>query len=125
MLSWLSRAAALGLVAEAAERFFVGRLVAREDLDGHLAVERRVVGPKDDAHTAAADEFLQHELAQLLPFPLAAVLNGRLIAKFQIGCRRASRNHRLLVVRRERGPGRTVGRAYRWQLRGLIPREPA
>ena len=67
----------LGFVAKAAERFFVGRLVARQHLDGDFPIEGRVEGAKDHAHAAAADELLEQELPELLAFQQAAGIERR------------------------------------------------
>ena len=49
----------LGFVLEAFERFVVGRLIARENLDGDFALQHRVASAEDGPHAAAAGEFEQ------------------------------------------------------------------
>ena len=49
----------------------------RENLDGHLAVERRVEGPEHDPHPAAADELLKLVVPETLPLQQAAHLGRR------------------------------------------------
>src|SRR5437867_1032909 len=67
----------LGFVAKAAQRFVVGRLVARQNLDGHLAIERGVQRAKYNAHPPATNELLQQELAELFAFDKASRVKWR------------------------------------------------
>jgi len=44
-----------GFVAEAVTRGFIGESSGRENLDGHIAIEARIVGEVNNSHAAAAD----------------------------------------------------------------------
>lgn len=54
----------LGLAREALAGGGVGRQLRRHHLDGHNAVQLFIEGPQHNAHTAAADDFLDFIMAQ-------------------------------------------------------------
>ena len=100
------------LLVEAVDELVVIGERARQHLQGHGAVQRELRGPVDDAHRAAADQFLDAEAGQHAA-RLQAVALGR---RVQVQDRGVRVRPGVAAVRASHAPGR---------YRGVTPRTPS